>query len=130
MNTTPELDLDDIEESDVKSLRQALLVYRFFAYTTGILLVLLVCVGVPMKYFGHNDAMVTYTGLPHGWLYMGLLISAWFVGHKAGWSWGRLAAIALAGTVPFLSFVAEASARKDVRAKILAMEQALERQIP
>ena len=35
--------------------------------------------------------------------------------------WGRLLVIALAGTVPFLSFWAEYSARKDVQARLRAV---------
>lgn len=116
---------DDITEQDIRSLRTALTIYRCFAYVTGVLLVLLVCVAVPMRYIGHNDKLVTYTGIPHGWLYMGLLISAWYVGHKARWSWSRLILIALAGTVPFLSFVAEHSARKNVQALIRTWESRL-----
>ena len=64
--------------------------------------------------------MVTWTAIPHGYLYMVLLITAIDLGRRARWSWRRLILIALAGTVPFLSFVAERSATKDVRAKLAA----------
>ncbi|WP_446721117.1 DUF3817 domain-containing protein [Luteococcus sp. H138] len=117
--------LDDLDETDLRGLRGALGRYRFFAYLTGILLVVLVCVGMPLKYFGHDDRVVTWTGLPHGWLYMGLLITAYDLGRRARWSWKRLLLIALAGTVPFLSFVAEHSARKDVQAKLASWEARL-----
>ncbi|MEL4356434.1 MULTISPECIES: DUF3817 domain-containing protein [unclassified Luteococcus] len=118
MTETPDDYLDDLDENDLRGLRGALGRYRFFAYVTGILLVVLVCVGMPMKYLADNDTVVTWTGLPHGWLYMGLLITAYDLGRRARWSWKRLLLIALAGTVPFLSFVAEHSARKDVQAKL------------
>jgi integral membrane protein len=88
------------------------------AYVVGCLLVVLVCVGVPLKYLGGNDTVVTWTGIPHGWLYMILIITAFDLGRRARWGWGRLILIALAGTVPFLSFVAEHYATKDVRAKL------------
>lgn len=107
-------DDDDLTEDDLRGIGSALTRYRIFAYTTGVLLVVLVLVAVPLKYFGHDDRLVTWTGLPHGWLYMGLLITAFDLGRRARWSWQRLVLIALAGTVPFLSFVAEHSARKDV----------------
>ena len=64
-----------------------------------------------------------WTAIPHGWLYMVLLITAFDLGRRARWSWRRLILIALAGTVPFLSFVAERSATKDVRAKFATQEQ-------
>ncbi len=75
-------------------------------------------VGMPLKYFGDNGIVVTLTGVPHGWLYMVLLITAYDLGRRVHWPWLRLLLIALAGTVPFLSFVAEHYATKDVRARM------------
>jgi integral membrane protein len=109
----------------LRLVRNALIRYRIMAYTVGVLLVILMCVGVPLKYFGDNDTVVTWTAIPHGWLYMLLLITAFDLGRRARWSWKRLILIALAGTIPFLSFVAERSATKDVRRK-LAPQQAEE----
>lgn len=110
-------------------MRNALIRYRVMAYIVGTLLVVLVCVGLPLKYFGDNGSVVTWTGIPHGWLYMLLLITAVDLGRRAQWSWKRLLLIALAGTIPFLSFVAERSATKDVRAK-LAVEETSEAALP
>lgn len=104
-------------------MRNALLRYRIMAYLVGSLLIVLVCVGVPLKYLGNDDTVVIWTGVPHGWLYMILLITAFDLGRRARWSWKRLLLIALAGTVPFLSFVAERSATKDVRAKLAAFPE-------
>ncbi len=101
-------------------MRNALIRYRIMAYLVGCLLVVLVLVGVPLKYLAGNDTVVLWTGIPHGWLYMLLLITAFDLGRRVGWSWRRLLLIALAGTIPFLSFVAERSATKDVRAKMAA----------
>ena len=103
-------------------MRNALLRYRVMAYLVGTLLVVLTLVGLPLKYVYGDDRVVTWTGIPHGWLYMILIITAVDLGRRAGWSWRRLLLIALAGTVPFLSFVAERSATKDVRDKIVAEE--------
>lgn len=103
-------------------MRNALLRYRVMAYLVGTLLVVLTLVGLPLKYVYGDDRVVTWTGIPHGWLYMILIITAVDLGRRAGWSWRRLLLIALAGTVPFLSFVAERSATQDVREKILAEE--------
>jgi integral membrane protein len=102
-------------------VRGALLRYRIMAYLVGTLLVVLVLIGVPLKYYGGNGIVVTLTGVPHGWLYMVLLITAYDLGRRVRWPWGRLLVIALAGTVPFLSFWAEYSARKDVQARLKAV---------
>src|SRR5690606_32247917 len=57
-------------------MRGALLRYRIMAYVVEVLLVILMCVGVPMRYIWHDETVVTWTGMPHGWLYMVLLITA------------------------------------------------------
>lgn len=114
-------DIDSIHPDDVSAIEKSLVFYRVMAYVVGVLLIVLVCVGVPMKYIWHDDRVVVWTGVPHGWLYMILIISAFNVGRRVQWSWTRLILIALAGTVPFLSFVAEHSATKDVRAKLAAV---------
>ena len=104
-------------------MRNALIRYRVMAYVVGVLLIVLTCVGMPLKYVWGNDSVVTATGIAHGWLYMLLIITAIDLGRRAGWSWLRLLLIALAGTVPFVTFVAEHYATKDVKAK-LAEEEA------
>jgi integral membrane protein len=106
-------------------MRSALVRYRIMAYVVGVLLVVLVCVGLPLKYLYGYETVVTFTAIPHGWLYMLLLITAFDLGRRAQWSWRRLIAIALAGTVPFLSFVAERSATKDVTRKLAQHESAV-----
>lgn len=103
-------------------MRNALIRYRVMAYTVGTLLIVLTLVGLPLKYVYGDDTVVLWTAIPHGWLYMVLLITAFDLGRRAKWSLWRLLAIALAGTVPFLSFVAERSATKDVKAKLAAAE--------
>jgi integral membrane protein len=104
-------------------MHNALIRYRVMAYLVGTLLIILVCIGMPLKYFADDDRLVSVAGVAHGWLYMVLIITAVDLGRRARWSWKRLLLIALAGTVPFLSFVAERSATKDVRRK-LALEEA------
>lgn len=111
-----------IEPEEVPGIRSALLRYRVMAYVVGTLLVVLVCVAMPMKYIGGDDRWVMWTGIPHGWLYMLLLITAYDLGRRVGWNIKWFLAIMIAGTIPFLSFVAEHYARKDVTAKLAAVE--------
>lgn len=113
-----------ITAEQLPGIRAALIRYRVMAYLVGALLVVLVLIGMPLKYLADNGAVVTWTGVPHGWLYMVLLFTAYDLGRRVHWPWGRLILIALAGTVPFLSFWAEYSARTDVQERIRAVEQA------
>ncbi len=111
--TEPEFEADEIP-----GVEKALLFYRVMAWVVGVLLVVLVGVAMPLKYGFGNGGPVMYVGIAHGWLYPVLLISAYNLYRRVQWPWQRLLAIALAGTVPFLSFVAEHAATKDVRARI------------
>ncbi len=120
---------DDLLTDEPTNIRKALVRYRFMAYLVGTLLVVLVCVGVPLKYVWHDERVVTWTGIPHGWLYMGLLITAYDLGRRVHWSWNRMALIGLAGTVPFLSFVAEHYARRDVHRQLAAVNQVVSAEV-
>lgn len=121
MTQPTELDVPPLTPEMAPAIRAALLRYRVMAYLVGVLLVVLVLIGLPLKYLGGNGIVVTMTGVPHGWLYMVLLVTAYDLGRRVHWPWGRLLVIALAGTVPFLSFWAEYSARKDVQARLRAV---------
>lgn len=122
--SSPVQAVPELKAEQVPGVRGALLRYRIMAYLVGALLVVLVVVGMPLKYFADNGAVVTWTGVPHGWLYMVLLATAYDLGRRVHWPWGRLIVIALAGTVPFLSFWAEHSARKDVQERMRLAEAA------
>ncbi|MGA4670027.1 DUF3817 domain-containing protein [Propionibacteriaceae bacterium Y1923] len=114
---------DQVLVEDIASIKGALLRYRVMAYVVGVLLVVLVLIGMPLKYIWNDGRVVTWTGVPHGWLYMILIITAFDLGRRVKWSWTRLVGIALAGTVPFLSFVAEHFATKNVRQTIAEVEE-------
>ncbi len=110
----------DIESCDLPKIHAALTRYRVMAWVVGVLLVVLVLVGVPLKYLGGDGRVVMWTGIPHGWLYMVLLITAYDLSRRVGWSIKWVLLIMAAGTVPFLSFVAEHYATKDVHARLAA----------
>ena len=111
-----------VDARNIPAIRSALLRYRVMAYVVGVLLVVLVCVGLPLKYIWGDGRVVVWTGMPHGWLYMVLLITAYDLGRRVKWSIKWFLLIMAAGTVPFLSFVAEHFATKNVRATIAASE--------
>ena len=122
MNESATAPADLVDKEDIASVRSALVRYRVMAYVVGVLLVVLMLVGLPLKYIWGDGRVVTWTGVPHGWLYMVLIITAYDLGRRVHWPWGRLILIALAGTVPFLSFVAEHYARKDVQRRLAEVE--------
>lgn len=116
-------DLSYVGREDIPGIKGALTRYRVMAWVVGVMLVILVVVGMPLKYFGGNDTVVRWTGVPHGWLYMILLITAYDLARRVKWSLWWVLGIMAAGTIPFLSFVAEHFATKDVRQRIAAVEE-------
>jgi integral membrane protein len=81
--------------------------YRVMAWVVGVGLLVLVLVGMPLKYLGGDPTVVAIVGPIHGFLYMGYLALTADLGVKSRWPVPRLLLVALAGTIPFVSFVAE-----------------------
>ncbi len=96
----------------------ALLRFRVIAIVVGIGLIILVLVGMPLKYLSDIPTVVAVVGPAHGALYVLYLIAAFELSQRAKWSWRGTIAILLAGTIPFLSFVAERVVTRKVRARV------------
>jgi integral membrane protein len=97
-------------------MASALLRYRVIAWVVGVGLVILVLVGVPLKYAADQDAVVAVVGPVHGFLYIGYLLATLDLAVRGRWPVRRTVLVMLAGTVPFLSFVAERVVTRLVRA--------------
>ena len=101
-----------------RGLSGAFLRYRILAFTTGVLLVLLCFVAIPLKYLAHDRGPVAVIGTAHGFLFMVYLVTALDLGVRLRWPWLKLGLVMLAGTVPFASFVAERRAHAEVQARL------------
>lgn len=97
------------------SVGGALLRYRVLAIVTGVMLVLLVFVAVPLRYLAHMHGPVAVIGTAHGFLFMVYLVTALDLGIRRRWSLVRLGLVMIAGTIPFASFVAERKVTREVR---------------
>jgi integral membrane protein len=80
--------------------------YRVIAYVVGIGLLAL-CVAIVFKYAAGDPGGVAVIGPIHGFLYMVYLALAVDLAIKDRWSILGALGVLLAGTIPFLSFVAE-----------------------
>lgn len=96
------------------SLSHRLIGYRIAAYATGVMLLVLVA-SMVLRY-GFADERLVWSGPVHGFLYLGYLVSTVLLGTSARWRPGRMVLVALAGTIPLMSFVAERSVTREVRA--------------
>jgi integral membrane protein len=87
--------------------RGALLRYRAIAWIVGVGLITLVLVGVPLKYAAHSEGVVEVVGPAHGFLYILYLLATVDLAIRMRWPVLRTLLLMAAGTIPFLSFVAE-----------------------
>ena len=93
-----------------------LMAFRVLAWLTGVALLVLVFVAMPLKYLGDEPALSDRLGMLHGMLlYPAYVIVAFVLGYQARWTLTRTVLVILAGTVPFMSFVAERSVLRQVR---------------
>jgi integral membrane protein len=90
--------------------------YRVMAYVVGVMLLLLVAVAMPIKYVGHEDGPVAVIGTAHGFLYAVYLLAAFDLALRARWTALGTVLVLLAGTIPFVSFVAERKVTRKTRA--------------
>jgi integral membrane protein len=92
------------------------------AWIVGVLLIVLVVVGVPLKYLAtagsdpqrFGDSVSMYVGIAHGWLFMVYLVTAAILARAARWRPMFTITTMLAGLVPVFTFLAERRATRAV----------------
>jgi integral membrane protein len=92
--------------------------YRIAAYATGVMLLVLTTSVV--LHYGFGDQRLAWSGPVHGFLYMGYLVTTVLLGTSVRWRPVRMVLVALAGTIPLMSFVAERSVTREVRSRLAA----------
>ena len=91
------------------ALRAAVRGYRVMAYVTGIVLIVLCFVGIPLQVLAHNLVVVRYVGTAHGFLYIVYVVVAFVMTRLVGMKVASPSTVIvlLAGTIPVLTFVVE-----------------------
>jgi integral membrane protein len=84
----------------------AVLRYRVMAYVTGVVLMVLCFVGIPLQVAGH-PAVANDVGVVHGILYIIYLAAAWLLARRLRLPAKPTLIMLLAGTVPVMTFVVE-----------------------
>jgi integral membrane protein len=121
--STPAPSQRPIPASRRPGARTALKRYRFMAFFTGVMLLILTFVAIPMQIWAHNDTLVHIFGFIHGWGFVVYLLSVADLGLRLRWNIVRIVLVAVAGTVPFCSFIAEHFVSRDIKARLTASEQ-------
>jgi len=87
--------------------RRVLVRYRVMAYTTAVLLIVLVFVAIPLQFAAGLPVVARVVGTLHGYLYLVYLVVAFDLTRKLRVPLVWMLLVLLAGTVPFCAFVAE-----------------------
>jgi integral membrane protein len=102
-----------------KAIHGALTRYRVMAWLAGIGLLLLV-LNMFLRYVLDLDTILDLVPRVHGFVYMVYLLTVVDLASRMKWTWTRGILVALAGTIPFLSFVAEHRITRDTREQLAA----------
>jgi len=90
----------------VKATSSALTRYRVMAWAAGVGLLLLL-VNMYLHYVLDVETVLDLVPRVHGFVYMAYLVTVFDLSFRLKWPLSKGLLICLAGTVPFLSFVAE-----------------------
>jgi integral membrane protein len=97
------------------SIATALRNYRVAAWVTGVGLLVLVFIAMPLKYFFGEPRPVALVGMLHGFLYMAYIVCTLILAERCRWRPLEAVVILLAGTIPIASFVAERQVTRRVK---------------
>jgi len=97
------------------TIEKLLPAYRVAAWVTGIGLVILVFVAMPLKYFFGQPLLVAIVGMAHGFLYMAYIVITLLLAERCRWRPLDALVILVAGTIPLASFFAERRVTARVR---------------
>jgi integral membrane protein len=84
----------------------AVLRYRVMAYVTGVVLIVLCFVGIPLQVAGY-PTVANNVGVVHGILYIIYLVFAWILSRKLALATKPTVIMLLAGTIPIMTFIVE-----------------------
>jgi len=87
------------------------------AYVTGVVLIALIFVAMPLKYLAEKPEASAVIGPLHGFLYAVYVLVVLVLGYARRWSIGRILLVLIAGTVPFAAFFVEHRVVADERAR-------------
>lgn len=87
-------------------MNAAVLRYRVMAYVTGVVLIVLCFVGIPLQVAGY-PAVANDVGVLHGILYIIYLVCAWILSRKLRLATKPTVIMLLAGTIPIMTFIVE-----------------------
>lgn len=101
-----------------KFFGNAWLLYKYMAFIVGTALVCATLALILRHTTSPELANASWYGLlwmAHGYLYMIYLVATFNLSIKRNWNLGKMLLVMLAGTIPFMSFVAESRLAKEAQ---------------
>lgn len=80
------------------------LIFRIVGFLEGISYILLMGVGMPLKYFNEDPSWIKALGMPHGVLFVAYIILAFLIKDEQKWSLKDFGVVCLASVIPFGTF--------------------------
>jgi integral membrane protein len=80
------------------------LIFRIVGFLEGISYLLLMGVGMPLKYFSNDPSWIKALGMPHGLLFVGYIILAFLIKDEQKWNLKAFGLVCLASVIPFGTF--------------------------
>lgn len=88
-------------------LRAYVTAYRVMAYITGVLIIVICFVGLPLQFAAGSNWIDKWLGTVHGYLYIVYVIVAYLLGSKLRLRPMQMIPLLLAGIVPVMTFLVE-----------------------
>lgn len=82
-------------------------IFRILGWLEGGSFLLLLFVGMPLKYVGGDPVVVKALGMPHGILFVAYILLANIIAEEMNWSFKVRLAAFVAAVVPFGTFIFE-----------------------
>lgn len=79
-------------------------IFKITSFLEGVSYILLLMVGVPLKYLGENDFLVKSLGMPHGLLFIGYVLLALLIRNRMKWDIKTTFIVLIASLLPFGTF--------------------------
>jgi integral membrane protein len=93
-----------------------ILIYRIISILEGISYILLLGVGVPLKYFFKNEAWVKALGMPHGLLFIAYIFMTIVLKQRYNLSTKTVVILFIASVVPFGTLYTDRKIVKNIAA--------------
>jgi len=91
-------------QSEIENKNRMIALFKIISILEGISYILLLLIGVPLKYIAGNDILVKSLGMPHGLLFIAYIIIALLIRSQMKWNAIQTLIVLIASLLPFGTF--------------------------